>query len=149
MTGKFSDQDRWERASLRVAHHMRGLWEEKGSSDTRLLEAFFLPDEFTVVGQSVKFDGLGRREHVIPKLVITKHCHDLLDQKQPDEAIARFIREHVRIVKISKDECDRLDRRDGLGLRQKMPDGWTFGDSPFARLEAVGIQWEPMARSVS
>ena len=66
----FSPAERLERASLRVAMHIRGMWEEKGSSDTRLLEALFLPDELTVVGRSRSYEGKGHREHVVPRLVI-------------------------------------------------------------------------------
>lgn len=149
MSCQYSDQERWERASLRAVHHMRGLWEEKGSSDTRLLEAFFLPDEFTIIGQSQQYDGFGRREHVIPRLVIIHECHRMLEAGRMDAEIAQFLRDHVRIVLISHEECRRLDRKDGLGLRQTMPENWVFGDSIFARLDAAEIRWEPRARTVS
>jgi hypothetical protein len=143
--GKFTDAERLARASLRVAMHIRGLWEEKGSSDTCLLESFFLPDELTQVGVSRAFDGRGHREHVVPRLVIVTECHRMLeDDNATDEAIANLIRENVKIVIISHEERDRLDRRDKLGLRQKMPDGWKFGDDVFARLTAAEIEWEAM-----
>lgn len=128
---------------------MRGLWEEKGSSDTRLLEAFFLPDEFTIVGRSRQHDGFGRREHVVPRLVIVRECHRMLEAGATDEEIARFLREHVRIVLISNEECERLDRKAELGLRQTMPEGWTFGDDLFARLRRAEIEWEAADRNVT
>lgn len=121
--------------------HIRGLWEEKGSSDTRLVEGLFLPDEFTVVGQSLSYAGRGRREHVIPRLVVVSEIHRMLERDATDAEIAAFIREHVKIVKITHEERDRLDRRDQLGLRQCMPTGWRFGDDVFARLKAAEIQW--------
>jgi len=142
---KFSPEQRLERATLRVAMHIRGLWEEKGGSDTRLLEALFIPDELTLAGHSQAFTGKGRREHVIPRLVIIEQCHRMLEARATDAQIAKFIRDHVRIVMISAEECERLDRAAHLGLRQTMPVGWKFGASLFARLEAAGIEWTAIA----
>lgn len=123
---------------------MRGLWEEKGSSDTRLLESFFLPDAYTVVGRSHSVEVGGRREHVIPRLVIVAECHRMLERGASDAELAAFLRDHVKIVLVSEDERRRLDSRDQLRLRQCMPDGWAFADDPFARLVAADIQWSPV-----
>jgi hypothetical protein len=144
MRREFSRAERLERASLRVAMHIRGLWEEKGSSDTRLLESLFLPDELVLAGRSRSYDGKGRREHVVPRLVIIKECHDMLERGETDDAIAAFIREHVKIVMISNDECERLDRAARPGLRQTMPIGWIIGDDVFARLKTAQIEWDPI-----
>ncbi|MGN6363667.1 hypothetical protein [Asticcacaulis taihuensis] len=137
----YTSGERLERACLRVAMHIRGLWEEKGSSDTRLLDGLFLPDEFTVVGKSLNYDGRGRREHVVPRLVVIKECHDMLERGEGDREIAKFIRDHVKIVLISQEEQERLDRREQLALRQTMPSGWTFGGDVYARLTHAGIEW--------
>jgi hypothetical protein len=139
----YSYEERRERASLRAAMHIRGLWEEKGSSDTRLLEGLFYPDEFAVVGRSLKYEGKGRREHVIPRRIVVNECHAMLECGESDIAIARFIREHVKIVLISKEEQERLDSRHHFALRQIMPEGWAFGDGVdiFARLKHAGIEW--------
>ena len=144
MRREYSRTERLERASLRVAMHIRGLWEEKGSSDTRLLESLFLPDELVLAGRSRSFEGRGRREHVVPRLVIIDECHKMLERGETDAAIAAFIREHVKIVLISDDECRRLDRAAQLGLRQTMPVGWQFGDDLFARLKVAQIEWDPI-----
>lgn len=141
----FSHEELWKRASLRAAVHMRGLWEEKGSSDTRLLESLFLPDAYTVVGRSIAISGRGRREHVIPRLVVVEECHRMLDAGASDEDVAAFIRAHIKVVIISDEERRRLDHVSELGLRQCMPNGWTFGDDPYARLSAAGILWSPIA----
>ncbi len=149
LSTQFSSEQLWERASLRVASHMRSLWEEKGSSDTRLLESFFLPDAYTVVGRSVACDGKGHREHVIPRLVVVAECHRLLDQGATDDELAAFIREHTKIVIVSDDERRRLDHRSELGLRQRMPAGWVFGDDPFARLTAASVEWVPISTGLA
>jgi len=140
---EYSFDERYERACLRAAMNIRGLWEEKGSSDTRLIEGLLLPDEFTVVGHSRAFSGRGRREHVIPRLVVIKEVHDMLERGATDVQIAEFIRAHVKIVMISDEECLKLDRKDQLGLRQRMPMGWAFGDDIYARLSVAEIEWAP------
>jgi hypothetical protein len=141
----FDDAELLDRACLRVAMLIRGMWEEKGSSDTRLLEEPLLPDRLTIVGRSRALKpGEGyRREHVVPRLVILKECHQRLSGGASDAEIAAYIRDHIRIVLITNDECRRLDRRDELGLRQVMPPDWQSGGDPFARLEAAGIEWDP------
>lgn len=129
--------------------HIRGLWEEKGSSDTRLLESLFIPDGFTVVGRSDACGEQARREHVIPRRVLVKECHRRLENGESDAALATFLRDHVKVVIISEEERQRLDRWKHLGLRQKMPSGWQFGDDIFARLNAAGISWQPVASTTA
>lgn len=143
MRREYSFDERYDRACLRAAMNIRGLWEEKGSSDTRLIEGLLLPDEFTVVGRSRAFSGRGRREHVIPRLVVIKAVHDMLERGATDGQIAEFIRAHVKIVMISDEECLKLDRKNQLGLRQRMPMGWAFGDDIYARLSVAEIDWAP------
>ena len=141
----FTDAELLDRACLRVATVIRGMWEEKGSSDTRLLEEPLLPDWLTVVGRSraLKPGEKARREHVVPRLVILKACHAMLPNAA-DAEIAAFIRDHVRIVLITEDEQRRLDRRDAHGLRQTMPKEWEPGGDLYARLQAAAIAWEPI-----
>lgn len=117
---------------------MFGMWEEKGSSDTRLLLPPLIPDEYVTVGESIA--GREHREHVIPRKVICEECHKLFSAGESTEAIAQFIRKHLMIVYISKQEQYRLDSGKELNLRQRMPDNWSFenGD-PFARLQQAGI----------
>jgi hypothetical protein len=144
--GPFDDAELLNRACLRAAMVIRGMWEEKGSSDTRLLEEPLIPDRLTLVGRSraLKPGERHHREHVVPRLVIIKECHRRLHDGALDSEIAAFIRDTVRIVLISGDECRRLDRRNELGLRQLMPSDWQPGGDLFARLHAAGIKWEPV-----
>jgi hypothetical protein len=148
MTGRrsYTREERLDRACLRVAMVIRGLWEERGSSDTRLLEGLLLPDELTVVGRSrALHDGEPRRrEHVVPRRVIVVECHEMLARGATDEAIAAFIRDHTKIVLITAAEAERLDRADELGLRQTMPKDWLFGGDVFRRLAEANIQWNPL-----
>lgn len=127
--------------------HIRGLWEEKGSSDTRLLEGLFLPDDLTVVGRSHGLvDGAPyRREHVVPRKVIIDECHAMLGRGDSDEFIARFIRDHTRIVLITPEEAEALDQSKSPCLKQAMPVGWAPGGGLYRRLDLMGIKWSPIA----
>lgn len=140
---KYTDEERLDRACLRVAMHIRGLWEEKGSSDTRLLEGLLIPDELTVAGQSNAYNGKGRREHVVPRKVIVDECHEMLRRGEDDARIARFIKDHLKIVLITHEECELLDRKANHGMKQAMPTDWVVGGDAFARLTAAGIAWTP------
>jgi hypothetical protein len=145
----YSDSERLERACLRVAMHIRGLWEEKGSSDTRLLEALLIPDELTVVGRSVALAGStekGRREHVVPRRVIVQKCHEMLKAKRGDQDLAAIIRDYTKIVWITEAERQQLDRVEYHGLRQSMPAGWDFDGDPFRRLKEANIAWTPVVK---
>ena len=140
---EFSREERLERACLRVAMVIRGMWEEKGDSDSRLFD-WLIPDDLTVVGRSHAYDGVGRREHVVPRKVIADECHKMLKAEQSDRALADYIKHHLRIVRISHEECQRLDQKLQLGLRQSMPTDWKIGDDVYARLTAAGIEWSPL-----
>jgi len=142
---KYTREERWDRACLRVAIVIRGMWEEKGSSDSRLLESMMLPDDLTMVGKSVALTGRGRREHVVPRLVIVNECHRMLACGATDAEVAAYIKDHVRIVLVTDEERLRLDRVDQMGLRQTMPPGWMPGHDIFARLAAADIVWTPQA----
>jgi hypothetical protein len=145
--GPFDDAQLLDRACLRVAMVIRGMWEEKCSSDTRLLENLLIPDRLTVVGRSraLKPGERYHREHVVPRLVIIKTCHQMLCDGASDAEVAGYIRDHVRIVLITEDESRRLDRLDGVGLKQVMPKGWQSGGDLFARLQAAAIEWDPVS----
>lgn len=120
---------------------MRSLYEEKGSSDSRLLNPPIIPDSLTVVGRSKAFTVPGRREHVIPRLVITERCHQMIRSRCSDAEVATFIADHLRIVLITNEESRRLDLKSAANLRQSMPEDWTFGGDLFRRLSDAGIEW--------
>lgn len=141
---KFTDEQLLERACLRVAMVIRGMWEEKGSSDTRLLCPPLIPDNLVIVGRSLAYKGRGRREHVVPRLVIIKECHAMLERGATDTMIADLIRSHTRIVLVTEEESRTLDQVQQLGLRQQMPTGWQFGGDLFSRLALAKIAWEPV-----
>src|SRR5690606_4326902 len=83
--------------------------------------------------------GTERREHVVPRDVICRECLKMFARHEPLEEVAKFIREHLKIVRISLEEKNRLDNSAELNLRQRMPLGWKVGDRVFARLDIAGI----------
>ncbi len=120
---------------------MRGMWEEKGSSDTRLLLPPLIPDEYVVHGRSRSGGSL--REHVIPRRVICVECHKMLEAGATDEEIASYIQQRLLIVYVSEEERDLLDKGSNLNLRQRMPEGWCPKNGhPMERLKSAGIEWD-------
>jgi hypothetical protein len=79
-------------------------------------------------------------EHVIPNNMVFSRLVELADSRSSDEELASFLRESCIVVVITKKEAHMLDSF--LGLRKNMPEGWTWGDDPFARLNAAGINIE-------
>lgn len=134
----FSKEELIQRAFHRVATIMHEMWEEKGSSDTRILLPPLIPDEFVTVGESIA--GREHREHVIPRNVICYRCHEMFNAGSDVQTVAKFIREHLKIVYISRLEQQKLDSGQQMNLRQRMPDGWSFdGGDIYARLHAADI----------
>jgi hypothetical protein len=142
---RFSHEEMLGRAFYRIAWNIRSMWEEKGSSDTRLLIEPMIPDDFVLVGQSkAAVDKANQyKEHVVPRMMICEECHRMFEHGACVEDVGRFIRKYLKIVLLTKEEQDRLDKWANLKLRQSMPTGWTFRDgSVFARLEFARIEFD-------
>ncbi len=135
---KFTKEELAERAFKRTAYVIRELWEEKGSSDTRLLLPPLIPDEFVIVGESIA--GREHREHVIPRMLICDQSHKMFIRGASVDEVAKFIQRYLKIVLIAKSEQALLDKRIHLNLRQSMPDeSWLDDGDIYARLKAAGI----------
>jgi hypothetical protein len=135
----FTKEELLRRACLRAAFVMRSMWEEKGSSDTRLLDSPIVPDELVLVGESLK--GKEHREHVVPRVVICDQCHKIFAGGGSIEEAANYIRQHLKIVLISREEQIHVDSAAKMGWRQCMPPDWSPGGNVFARLDAAGINY--------
>jgi len=133
----FTREEMIHRAFLRIARNIHDLWEETGHSDTRLFLEPLIPRSFVIVGQS-KAGGY-YNEHVVPRVVILRKCHEMFANGESIEAVAEFIRKFLQIVLISNAEQGKLD----LNFKQKMPDGWSFesGDV-FQRLRSADIDFD-------
>lgn len=140
MRRDYTAEERLERATHRVAQVIRGMWQEKGSSDSRLLNPPLIPDDLVVAGHSAA-EGATYREHVVPRRVIVAACHDMLAASDSDATVnqmAAYIRDHLKIVYVTPDEAMKLNK---AGTRQHMPANWVAGGNLFARLDAAGVVW--------
>ena len=95
-----------------------------------------------ISGKGSSKKGETHREHAVPCKIIRDHCFTLFRKGAQDTEVALFIKEHLKIVHITKDECDRLDH---LGLRYTMPEGWEPGCDPMARIAIASISTTPIS----
>lgn len=135
---KFTAEEMLLRSCLRIASSMHSMWEETGSSDTRLLIEPLISDKLITVGQSRK--GADHREHVVPRVFICHECHKLFSANCSINEVAQFIAKHLRVVKISREEQIHLDHN--LKLRETMPIDWTVGDDVYARLREANVEFD-------
>ena len=82
------------------------------------------------------------REHAVPVKVVAEHILSMqsADLNPTDENINNLaieIQDCIIVVRITKDEDACLSR---LGLTEKMPKGWQWGDSYRARYDEAGIE---------
>ena len=82
-------------------------------------------------------------EHIIPNSLIFKRLLAMVDEGCSDNEITHFLDSSCKIVVITKEETKLLDGA-GAGLKSSMPDGWTWADDPYARLNHVGIEMESL-----
>jgi hypothetical protein len=106
------------------------LGRRRSAAHTRLFETL-IRDEYVVSGTSIKGETHPEhREHVVPGKVIRDYCLNLFDQGASDREVAVFIRDHLKIIKITKEEArlsqQKMERHDACGL-----DGWWRCNSAF------------------
>lgn len=113
---------------------------------SRCFEAF-LASAHVPVGHG--HDGGNYPEHVVPCAYLRNRCLALLEDGYLIEDVARAIRPFLAIVMITDEQRKRLDfspAAGGLGLKDVMPQGWTFETGNiYARLHAANIAFEPPA----
>lgn len=137
----YTHEEQKQRAFLRTAMVIRSMWEEKGSSDTRLLQEPLIRDSLVTVGESLR--GKGRREHIVPRAVLCGMAHQMLADGASDAEVAAMLMKYLKIVHIHPDEQALLDSSKHFNLRQCMPEGWSASDGcEFGRLKAAGIEYK-------
>lgn len=145
MRRTYSQEELIERAFLRLAVFLHGLWQEGDNADSRLFEKL-IPDAFVKKGMSVRAQVLVRerepvslhREHVVPCAVLRDCVFKRFHDNATLEEVAVDIRRNLVIVDILFEEARRMDFE--LNLKSRMPDHWRFeSNDPFARLRAAGI----------
>lgn len=81
-------------------------------------------------------------DHSIPIKVLGAEIRQNNDLKQMKN-LRQFLRDNFRRTVITFEENKRLDKV----YKQTMPSGWTFGDDPFARYAAAGIELARQTRA--
>ena len=106
-------------------------------------------DPFIMIGRSHNAvratESQLHREHVVPAVRIKEKAYEMACGYASVEAIAEFLRCHLLIVLLTKEEAQLLDTRlsnGGIKLKTSMPLYWVWGDDPLDRLKDVGIQIE-------
>ena len=106
-------------------------------------------DPFITIGRSQNAvrasESQLHREHVVPAVRIKEKAYEMACGYASVEAIAEFLRCHLLIVLLTKEEAQLLDTRvsdGGIKLKTSMPLYWVWGDDPLDRLKDVGIQIE-------
>lgn len=154
---KFSDEEKQQRAFLRVARIMHEWWDESEGvyCDTRILLDPFIPNKYVEYGKSINVsnDSKYHREHIVPRKCICDQCFKMFEDKVSIEEAAEFIQRYLKIIFISKDEQKRLDgnqKNGGTGLKQKMPDEMPLESSNmFARLTVTKIEFTPFDHTIN
>jgi len=77
------------------------------------------------------------REHVIPVNRVLSEARRLAATGAGAHRIAHFLKANLTVVILTAAEAERLDSMPGL--QNDMPQGWSWGDDPFARLAAAEI----------
>ena len=77
-------------------------------------------------------------EHVVPTKVLVDKLLELdKSGTLSDKKIEEMIEKYGYVCLVTKDENRKLDKNK---FREKMPQGWKYGDDAFARYKAVGIE---------
>ena len=150
-------QFRYDVSLLRQARYFHRIFSEKSSDGGHSRFELFVDEGQVPRGTSHRRDaeitrireGLQREhvEHVVPTAFNRDHCLRLYALGASVGQVADFIREHLVLVVVLREEAgllDRAERSAGLGLKTQMPKGWRVGvDSIFARLHAANITFTP------
>ncbi|MDH5205188.1 MAG: hypothetical protein OEW36_05960 [Hylemonella sp.] len=137
------------RASLHLVRHFKDCLERDGKGfHSRVFNYFLHPEgDFVGAGQSQEvINGEPvHPEHVVPCAVLIEESCRLLEKGVSETEIARLLSKHWKIAYISKAQAAHIDSKEGLNLKNSMPDGWHFesGDT-YERLKRAGITLHPL-----
>lgn len=98
-----------------------------------------VPNNLIIVGQSTNESRY--HEHIVPRVYVRDQASKMFNDGDEIEDVVVMLEKNLKVVLITDDEQKHLDAM----LKEKMPDGWNFGDSIFARLDAAGINWKPIS----
>ena len=77
------------------------------------------------------------REHLVPCTMIIERAVELFEEGATIPTVAQMVKENLAIVVITAAEAKKVDAL----YQTTMPEGWNWGDSVFARLDALNIKY--------
>jgi hypothetical protein len=132
------------RAFMRAARYLRRIHTEGAPADSRVVE-LFIHDSFVPHGKGK--NGSGHREHVVPCAYLRDKSVAMYRDGASIADVSAFLKDHVVIIEITPYEKDLLDNGEklgGIGLKDRMPDGWDFSTGCiFDRLHLAKIEFDP------
>lgn len=134
-TKSFTKGEIKQRRIFRLAQLIYDHWEENSGMDTRYFDHPFIHNEYVECGRTNS--GGSYREHAVPRAYLRDQCLLLLDAGAGLDDLARILETNLRIVRISLEEAEALNR----AYKTNMPDGWKLGeDDPLERFHRAGIK---------
>jgi len=142
----FTKKEKIQEAFRRTAYVLYSHWrisnkEEKEKLEcgghSRLFEVL-IADSYVIKGKSL--NGGTYREHIVPCVMIRDRAYLMFNNGYTIEDVADMIEKNLIIILLTKQEREKIDNE--LKLKTKMPDGWQFGDDPYARLKMANIEVE-------
>ena len=133
--------------AARIAYHaVRDGWRWPINGSFRQALGFDCIDRLITVGYSeLALSSQASdhwRERVVPAVMVKNKACEMASQHASPKEISDFLKAHLLIVIVTKNEARLLDRQlttSGESMRTSMPEGWQWGQDPFARLKAAGI----------
>ena len=77
------------------------------------------------------------REHIVPCTMIIERAVELFEDGATIPTVAQMVKENLAIVVLTAEEAKQID----AVYQTTMPEGWNWGDSVFARLDAFNIKY--------
>lgn len=78
-----------------------------------------------------------RREHIVPCKVLLDEVLNIYANNGSIIKVKEMLEENLKLLHITKHQQRILDTK----YKQTMPNGWSFGDSPYARLDKLEIPY--------
>lgn len=104
----------------------------------KLLEGDDIDHLITVGHSAMRTVDESYREHPVPCIMIHNELIAMYLRKCSLTEMAQLLKQHLAVILVHPKEAEKMDIE--LGLRTTMPEGWTWGNSIFARLDSAEVK---------
>ena len=123
------------RAAVRAVRYLNVRGRAGLGANSRAFE-HFICDAHVPIGRAE--GDLGHREHVVPLKLLRDRCIKMLEANASVHTVARWLRDYLAIVEITKRQAHALDHVHRW--KTSMPPGWDFENGCiYERLHRAGI----------